>query len=213
VGKKKNKGQPHQTQSFEQLVGQANRNALKPYINQLFGSLANDLSQRLFTRMAIFQNRIEALESILKMKLNVTQEEMDTALFDLEDKVTGYQKVDRPAQEGDLLRLTMRVKNTEKGYGKPTKKEFSNLGREPFALGVPFIEKALLGVSVGVPTVVPFDEELRKQTKTDEVEFTIDRISELIEKPVVKKEEPQNAEGQNASQPAGSEVPEQTGQA
>lgn len=204
MGKKK--GQQHATHSFTQLVSKANQEALKPYIHAVFGELANDLSKRVFTRLGIFQNRIEALETVLKEKLNMTQHEIDTALFDLEDRVTGFQEVDdsTASKKGDLLRLTMRIKNTKTGYGKAIKKEFADLGNPPYAMGVPFLEEALIGLCRTAVKVVPFDPELKKATGTDEIEFTVDRVSELIPKIEAKKEESPNAESKDAAQSTGS---------
>lgn len=212
MGKKKG-GAQHAQNSFAQLVGKANQEALKPYILQVIGEVGNDISRRVMSKMAILQNRIEALETILKERLDLTQVELDNSLFDLEDRVTGYIKVDRPAQEGDLLRLTMRTRKVDsEEFGKPQKREFSNLGKPPYALGVEFVEKALIGAEIGKPVVVPFDKELQEATKTQELEFTIDRVSELIAKPEPKKEEPKNAtEGETTPEPTGSGESEQAG--
>lgn len=206
MGKKKGQ-QQHATSSFNQLVGKANQEALKPFILSVIGDVGNDISRRVFGKMAIMQNRLEALETVLKSKLDLTQSELDGELYDLEDRITGFKRADRPAEEGDLLRLTMRIKNVKSGYGRAQKKEFSNLGRPPFALGLPAIEKSLIGAYAGQTLIYPFDEELVKQTQTEEIEFTVERVSELIDKP--KAEEPKkentDAESQNAPESAGSQ--------
>jgi len=88
------KGQ-HAQHSFAQLVGKANQEALKPYIHQVFANLANDLSQRIFTKLGIFQNRIEAIEKVLEKRFKITENEILNELFDIEDKVTGHQTVTR----------------------------------------------------------------------------------------------------------------------
>lgn len=211
MGKKKGQqGGKHASQSFADMVGKANQEALKPFILQVIGDVGNDISRRVMAKMAILQNRVEALEALLIEDGYFDQVQLDSSLFDLEDKVTDYQPVNRPAQEGDLVRLTMRVKNTKTGWGKPTKKEFSNLGLPPYKMGLPEIEKVLLGVEVGGTANFLFEnEELKKATGSDEIEFTIDRISEKIPKPEPVKEESSNVENQDAAQPSGSPAPEQ----
>jgi hypothetical protein len=217
MGKKKGQsGGQHAQNSFLELVSNANRNALKPYILEVVGNVGNDISRRVMGKVAILGNRIEALETVLKSKLDLTQVELDTSLYDLEDGVTGYRKVDRVAQEGDLLRLTMRVKNSKGDWSRPTKKEFANLGRPPFKMGIPDIEQVLLGVETGASATYTFkDDEIKQATGgTQAIEFTVERISEKIPPPPKpeepKKEEPQNGENQDAAQPAGSPAPEQT---
>lgn len=216
MGKKKTAGKPHATMSFEQMVGKANQEALKPYVNQLFANLANDVNTRVFTKLGIFQNRIEVLETLLKDKVGVTQQEIDNVLFDLEDKVTGYRKVDRETQMADLVRLTMRVKPKGKEYGTPTKKEFSRLGLEPYAMGMKFIEEALFGLAVGQTKEVPFDEQLQTVSGVEALEFTIDRISEPIPREAPKTEEKtgeQDVTDQNAQEPSGSPEAQQVTEA
>jgi hypothetical protein len=211
MGKKQVKKQSHATMSFAQLAGKANQEALKPYILELFGNLANDLGHRQQVKLAILQNRIEALGNAVTAKTSVTQTDIETSLYDLEDKVTGYESVARPAQEGDLLRLTMTVKDIAGQYGEPQNREFSNLGREPYSLGVPTFEKALIGSIVGETLEIPMDEALQKATGASALKFTVNRIS--MKKDVPNTKESEDAKDSNAQEPSGSPEAGETNQA
>lgn len=187
MGKKKAQGgtKQHATQSFAELVGEANRNALKPYIHEVFGHLADSLSQRMFKQMANIQTRIMALETILTAKLNLTQEQLENAVMDVEDTATGYQTVNRPATPGDLLRISLRTRPKGQADWSDTQRRqvtnLMNFGKPeggPLSLGSVQVEGALIGMSKGDSKLVVLEEEFQ-------VELSIDRVSEKIAKPEV----------------------------
>lgn len=173
MGKKKSNSKPHQSMSFEQLVGKANRDALKPYIHELFMSLGNDLSQRVFRQLANIQTRVMALEEILIGKFNVTEVEIQQKVAEIEDEATGYKAVTRPAEAGDLLRVSIetKAKGTEE-FTAPVKRQITKLLNQPFSL-TETIEKALVGVSTGETKEVTLEGDFL-------VRVTVDRVSENL---------------------------------
>jgi len=175
MGKKKtnNGGKPHQSLSFEQLVAKANQERLKPYIHELFMSLGNDLSQRVFRQLANIQTRVMALEEILIGKFNVTEVEIQQKVAEIEDEATGYKSVTRPAEAGDLLRVSIetKAKGTEE-FTAPVKRQITKLLNQPFSL-TETIEKALVGVSAGETKEVTLEGDFL-------VRVTVDRVSENL---------------------------------
>ena len=177
MGKKK---QVHATQSFSSMVGKANQEALKPYVEALVGHMADDLSKRLFRRQADVQVRLMAIESILMAKLGITEAEINTAVADTEDKATGYKEAfDRGAKAGDLLRISIRTKKPkEDTWTAPQLRQVTNLMNDgmppeaPFSLGAKELEEALVGAATNdVREVVLHDFTF---------EMTINRISKRI---------------------------------
>lgn len=175
MGKKKtnNGGKPHQNLSFEQLVAKANQERLKPYIHELFMSLGNDLSQRVFRQLANIQTRVMALEEILIEKFNVSEVEIQQKVAQIEDEATGYSAVTRPAQAGDLLRVSIetKAKGTEE-FTAPVKRQITKLLNKPFSL-TETIETALVGVSAGESKEVTLEGDFL-------VRVTVDRVSENL---------------------------------
>jgi hypothetical protein len=175
MGKKKtnNGGKPHQSLSFEQLVAKANQERLKPYIHELFMQLGNDLSQRVFRQLANIQTRVMALEEILIEKFNVTEVEIQQKVAEIEDEATGYKAVTRPAEAGDLLRVSIetKAKGTEE-FTAPVKRQITKLLNQPYSL-TETIEKALVGVSTGEQKEVTLEGDFL-------VRVTVDRVSENL---------------------------------
>jgi FKBP-type peptidyl-prolyl cis-trans isomerase (trigger factor) len=190
MGKKKTQGKPHAQNSFEQLVAKANREALKPYIHELFMDLGNDLSQRVFRQLANIQTRIMALEEILISKLGVSEAEIQLTVANIEDEATGYRKVDRGAEAGDLLRVSIetKAKGTEE-FTAPVKRQITRLLNQPYSL-TETIEKALVGVKAGETKEVTLEGEFQ-------VRVTIDRVSESTQPKVEAVQPEAQPESQN----------------
>jgi len=187
------------TQSFAELVGKQQLAALKPYIDQQVELVAEHVVlPKMVTRLAVLSNQIETLKTILVQKLNVQRYDIDQVLFDLEDKVTGYERSSVPAQKGDLVRLSMRMKPKGQEYLEARDQEFSDLGNAPYALGIPDFENAILGMMEGELKVVPVPTDAAEASGVEAIEFTINRVSTKV-----VKEQP-NVESSNAAQPVGS---------
>jgi len=103
------KKKTHSNQSFSQLMSQAQLNALKPYIDQQSHIILNKVSKLVLDHLANIQTRHLAIESLLKSKVGLTQEEINFEITEQEDMAFGYQEAE-VAAEGDLVRLEVRSK-------------------------------------------------------------------------------------------------------
>lgn len=168
----------HPNQSFAELVSNAQLNALKPFIHQQISVLGNELARRVFGQLGNVQTRIMALERIVQNRLNITDAEIMSVVTDVEDEATGHRKVDRPAEAGDLVRISVRTKSeANPEFTQPAKQEVGSLLKQPYSLGAKELEDALVGMNVGDVKLVTIQEKY-------DFELTVDRVSELIAKPV-----------------------------
>lgn len=203
MGKKKNQnsGSQHANNSFEQLVAKAVNTRLEKYIHELFQHFGNEISQRVFRQLANIQTRVMALEEILTEKFNVTEVEIQQKVAEIEDEATGYKAVTRPAEAGDLLRVSIetKAKGTEE-FTAPVKRQITKLLNQPYSL-TETIEKALVGVSAGESREVTLEGDFL-------VRVTVDRVSENLaakaqaEAEAAKAAQPTETEQTNESQNA-----------
>lgn len=176
MGKKKTQGKTHATHSFEQLVAKANRDALKPYIHELFMDLGNDLSQRVFRQLANIQTRIMAIEELLIEKGGISESDIQLKVANIEDEATGYKLADRPAQAGDLVRVTIETKaKGQEVYSSPVKRQITKLLNKPYSL-TETIENALVGTVGGDVKDVTLEGDFQ-------VRVTVDRVSMRLPTP------------------------------
>lgn len=173
AGKKK---QNHATQSFQQMVGKANQEALKPYIHEVSQhyaeNLANQIAQKMFAHLDNMQTRITAMEKVLQSKFGLTSADLREVVMDVEDEATGFVRVSRAAQRGDYLRITMSTKTTaETEFKREARREISNLG-ENDEQGPE--TKALNDALVGMVAGEQKDLEVGGVT----VRLVLDRVSE-----------------------------------
>lgn len=177
---KNGKPQVHATRSFEQLVGAANREALKPYIEHEVTEVANRMAGRLFKQMEPTQTRVLALEKLLQTKLGVSDAEIETAVADVEDDATGLVASTETTAAGDTVRATVRTKaKTAETFGEETHRMmFENLGKAPFTISERF-ETQLLGRKTGDVIEI----ELGEGDGAVIAEVTLDRVSTPKNKP------------------------------
>lgn len=185
MGKKKSSGNSHANNSFEQLVAKAVNARLERYIHELFTHFGNDLSQRVFRQLANIQTRIMAIEDIIVEKLNITEAEIQQRVASIEDDATGYKSVSRPAEAGDLLRVSIetKAKGTEE-FTAPVKRQITKLLNQPYSL-TETIEQALVGVSAGETKEVTLEGDFL-------VRVTVDRVSENLALKAQAQAEAQN---------------------
>lgn len=172
----KKKVQKHATQSFEQLVGAANREALKPYIEQVVLHHVNNLSRQLgaqtFTHIGNVQTRIMALEKVIQSKFGLSEADIQNLVMDVEDEATGHKMVARPAQKGDCLRVTVSTKNKDEAeFTRTVRKEVLSLGAETPTF-TKVVDDALEGMSAGESKEIALGEGAVL------VRVVIDRVSE-----------------------------------
>lgn len=157
--KRKAGGKPHQTRSFEQLVGKANQEALKPFIMQQLNYLGMQLRQSQIRDLASIQMRIMALEKFMIEKLGITEDDLAVKVAELEDEATGLiQVTDRGAEAGDTLRATINVKTeSQEDFGTDQRMQIDRLAQEPYTVTKDF-EEQLLGLKDGETREVQMDE-------------------------------------------------------
>lgn len=196
-GKSSAKKPQHASLSFAQMVGKANQEALKPYIDAVMGQMADELSKRLFRQLGNIQTRIMAMEDILMNKFEVTEREIESAVATIEDDAWQYQLAERPAKEGDLLRVTIRTREPDKEFSKAVKRQITSLMSKPYSMGSPTIEEAMVGMTAGETKEVSMNEGKYL------VEILVERVSEKIPQPeAAKVEAAPTGEGQDTPAPA-----------
>jgi len=160
MGKKRSKstGKPRQTHSFEQLVGKANQEALKPFIMQQMNFLGMQLRQSTLRELSSIQMRIMALEKFAIEKLNITEDDIANKVAELEDEATGLVPSTEGAKEGDLVRATINVKaEGQEEFGPEQRMQIDKLSLEPFTVTEDF-EKQLIGIKQGETRELTMDE-------------------------------------------------------
>ena len=166
---------PTATKSFDQMISQSNRDALKPFIMQQMQLLGQQLNMNLLKSLEPVQLRIMVLEKILAEKLGISEDEIMKRVSDEEDAATGFAISSEPLKKGDTLRAELKVKRKgEKEFTPPSKDRISNVAVEPYTVSKEF-EEGLLGMVVGDV----------KETKVDESEviLKVERISSPINPP------------------------------
>ena len=177
---KNGKPQVHATQQFASMVGDANQNALKPYIMSLMEQSTMRLQRYLDERMASTVLRVQVLEDVIVEELGISRDKIRDRFWDIDDNKSGFTKADRAAAEGDTVRLYLDFDDGT-GESKTNNALVENLGVGPFAgnkkLGEEY-EAKLLGLSAGQSTEI--EEEFEgKQVK---IKLTVARVSEKNEK-------------------------------
>lgn len=190
IERKGTKGGVHQERSFQELVGQANRDALKPFIlecvNELEPILRQEFSRLLIESLAPVQTRLMVLEKLAMEKWGVTEETLALRLLDVEDEATGHVMTLDPAEAGDLLRVTatLRVEGQEK-WSKPMNLIIRRLAKpqlnpETGQLSFqtyPELEQALVGAKVGETRETPVEIVNGEVTVKYNFKVTVDRVS------------------------------------
>lgn len=160
MGKKRSKGagKPRATMSFEQLVGKANQEALKPFIMQQMNFLGMQLRQSFLRELGSIQMRIMALEKFAIEKLDITEDDIANKVAELEDEATGFVVSDTGAVAGDLLRATIKVKSEgQDDFGPEQRMQIDKLAQQPFTVTEDF-ENQLVGIAQGETREVKMDE-------------------------------------------------------
>jgi hypothetical protein len=179
----------HQSKSFEQLVGQANREALKPYIDEVMQDASQQILQRLaqaqMQMAAPIQVRLTVLEKIVMEKLGETKESLAERVLQVEDEATGHVKVEDGAQVGDQLRTIGWVKVEEQeNYNAPMELTIHSLGKSPRP-EVPFqtykeLEEGLVGIKAGETREIVVNLSTGDTTKAYTFKIAVSRVSRPV---------------------------------
>lgn len=156
----------HPNQSFSQLVGEANREALKPFIQEQVINAARiiqaNLARQQLESLAGVQTRIVALEKIVKEKLGYTDDQLAELILVVEDEATGHTENTEGARQGDLVRVRIAGRpvssdpSKDQGFGPETKLSIHHLGNEPTQTN-PDLEKGMLGMKKGETKEIEVD--------------------------------------------------------
>lgn len=143
----------HATQSFTQMVGKANQEALKPFIQEQVINAVRiiqaNLARQQLEALAGVQTRIVVLEKIVKEKLGYTEEQLADMILQVEDEATGHTENTSGAVEGDLVRMRVAGKPaSEEKYGPETKLSVHHLAKEPTQTHLD-LEKGIIGMKKG----------------------------------------------------------------
>lgn len=153
MNKNKKKAPPKATQSFQQLVSQSNRDALKPYIIEtcetLVNSLGNQLAANQFQKMASVFTRMTAIQRILTAKCGISEAEVREMVMDVEDEATGHTKTTEAAVEGDLVRITMMTKTSKETEFKRKVQREVTLDLNAENADTKLLNESLVGMKAG----------------------------------------------------------------
>lgn len=176
-------GKPHANMSWEQMMSQAQLNALKPYINQQIAIGVQHQTQRMaglvMEHIGQVQTRLLALEKLL----DVDKEALSLHIAEFEDEALGYLTVTGPASEGDRVRVSVLSRNADEAeFGEETDKiMIDSIGRENQQGDVQTyveLEAALVGKNAGETVVVTIPKDENDEEGQDLVlQATIIRVS------------------------------------
>jgi hypothetical protein len=160
MGKKR--GQGNTQQALQRQVTQIQINAMKPFVEQQviekMRVVEQNLARNLLSYKADVLVRTSILEDIVMEKLNYTRDDLNEFYTIKEDEAAEVVKVDRAAQEGDTVLITLSAKASkvaegekEPTYGPESTLRVKDLLKEgataPF--GRVEVSEALKGMSVG----------------------------------------------------------------
>lgn len=164
------KKQIHQTRSFDQLVGLANQNALKPFIVETVKEEIERLGQKLAHQQLAAQgelvSRLAAIENILIAAKVTSQEALAEATLDVEDEAWGVSKTSEAAKAGDFVRITYSAKlEGAANFDAPERAKVSHLGMPPHEI-VKSLADAIIGMKSGEEKTATLDIS-RKQVNPE----------------------------------------------
>ncbi len=179
---KTGKPQQHQQKTFLKLVEEASIHKVKPYIQENFQQMGFQLQKEQNVGLSAMARRLVVTEQILCDKLGFTMDELSDRVFDMEDKDSGYFKVDE-IKQGDLARITVSTKaEGQEEFKGESKLEITDVGNAPFSLG-PEVEPQLIGMKTGETKEVAFGKDKKMLAK-----ITVRRVSEKTKAPKLAEE-------------------------
>lgn len=189
VGNKKKNAHP--TQSFAQLMSDAQLNALKPYIEQqvIRGSqqIVTGLYRVILEERAAMQTRQMAFERLLKLNCPWFSDELlALTVAEVEDESAKLEAVAGEIQEGDKVRLEYSVKAYNETDFTPVDKLVIHTvnvkGPNGTVQTYPELESNLVGLHSGETKefVVPEIVEEGREPENTKVKVTVIRVSRKV---------------------------------
>lgn len=134
--------------------------------------------------------RVEALESIVIEKLGYTEEDLNSKVVDLQNKIEGLESAnDSEVKEGDTIRYELSTKKiADVDFSESSRQKLDKVAVEPFALSEE-IEKPLIGMKVEESKEIEFGKDKDgKNTMIAKIKLNhIARKPAEEEKPVVEE--------------------------
>lgn len=192
----------HATQSFTQLVGKANQEALKPFIIEVMQSLGQQLARQQLAATGEVITSIAALKRVLISKGIMTEADFVEARFQEEDAAWGLTESTEAAQAGDFVRITFKAKSDkDEAFGPEDRLNIKRLVEDNTLQ--PEVAEGIVGMKKGETKEIAFqvsNKVLNEATKQLEdavtgyvVSVRLDRVSLNPKKPELKAVEKEAA--------------------
>jgi len=189
------KGQ-HATNSFAQLVGKANQEALKPFIIEVMQSLGQQLARQQLAATGEVITSIAALKRVLINKGIMTEQDFIEARFQEEDAAWGLTESSEAAAKGDFVRITFKAKaDKDENYGPEDRLNVKRLVDDQTLQ--PEVADGIVGMKKGETKEISFsvtNKVLNEETKQLEdattnytVHVRVDRVSLNPKRPEAPK--------------------------
>lgn len=154
--KKVKKESQRATNSFANLLAEAERTKLQPFIDQMNQVISQISQQNRMLKAEMDRTfddlflRVATLEKVAMQVTNMTEDDLSEMMLNVEDEFLGFTKTEDPAEEGDFLRTKIMIKKEdETEYSKDSEQNFSfkDLGKQMVINAE--IDKALIGMKAG----------------------------------------------------------------
>lgn len=161
--------------AFADKVGAANREALKPFIQQEVAVAQQKLAQQQLAAVGEILGQFAALKSLLIKKGVFSEKEISDAQFELEEAALGLIHSEEPVSSGDFLRVKYSVKAPKTGeFGPEQRTNVRDYGQNKEQFPKEFYE-SLEGMKEGESKEVEFIPEGAEEKYS--AKLTVVRIS------------------------------------
>lgn len=168
-------GKQRANMSFQQSILMASRaqtrGDIKAEVEQAMSVLLQETKKSLIS----MKQRLDAIQNLVQDKLNISEEDIQDAIWEVQEKVYGLERVDTPAAVGNALRF--RVKEEKEGEETdtpPTNESYLVLGNDDNEQLPKEIIEALTGSKSGDEKKVTLYSEALKSNYV--VTIAIDRV-------------------------------------
>lgn len=186
--KKKDSAAVRPTQSFAQLMSDAQLNALKPYVQNLvaeqFQAATRGIYQFIMNERSMMMTRQLAFERLLKAHTDWFSEDLlGTTIADVEDEALGLVSVSTPVESGDKVRIEFQAQPTDQTeYGEVHKVIIKNVltkGPNDTFQTHEALETGLVGLNLNDTRefMVPEPVDEGKDPEYTRIKVTVKRIS------------------------------------
>jgi len=152
----------HSNMSFEQAVLTAARAQTKNDIKAEVAEAAAILTGETKKSLIATKQRLDALESLLKQKLGVTDQEITESLWTVQETSYGLEVVNTPAEKGNGIRFVVKEEMEGKETdSEPTQESFLVLGQDDDQLPKEIVDALTGSVAGDTKKVTLHSEQLK----------------------------------------------------